>query len=111
MSWAQIAEWAQDALRRVLEGAVGALSRSQNIAEQLRTLPTDVLIAIAAYCSLLALVALAGWSHAAARRRRAARALADSERDRAELQAKYNAEVKWRTAAERVRDEPSGGKS
>ena len=99
MSYAQIGAW-----------GANAVSRVQGLAEQLRTLSPDVLIAIAAYCSLVAFLGLVGWSYTSARRRDLTQALLELERQRAELQAMYDTEVKWRTAADRY-DEARSAKT
>jgi len=102
VSWAQTVEWAQEALTRVLLWAQGALRWSQSVTGQFQNLPADVALTIAAYCSIVALLALVAWARSSAQRQRALRALANLESATAELQNKLDAEVKWRTAGERV---------
>ena len=90
MNWAELVRWADDALVRL-----------QSLPEKIAHLPAYVLLAIVAYCSLFALVTCVGWSRSSAQRKHRARAAHAMERDVTELQAKYDAEMKWRAAAER----------
>ena len=95
MSWAEIITLAE-----------GTIQRALAIADQLRHLPPEVLLSIAGYCSLVALLALLLWGSAASRRRATARALARFQEETAELRGKYDAEVRWRMASERYDKSP-----
>jgi hypothetical protein len=77
-----------------------ALHHALTIPEQFIGLPAEVLLTIVGYCALTTLVALAGWARLSARHSRVVRKATELEREHAELQAKYDAEVKWRTASE-----------
>lgn len=101
LTWVQMMEWWQIALDRVLQWALGALNRAHDVAQQFGALPADVLVIVAAYCSFVALVGLVGWARSTARHKQTTRVLADAKRQQADLQVKYDAEVKWRIAADR----------
>lgn len=77
-----------------------ALDHAQTIPQQFVSLPAEVLLATIGYCALATLVALAAWARLSARHSRVVRKATDLEREHAELKARYDAEVKWRTASE-----------
>jgi hypothetical protein len=78
-----------------------SLARLSALVERARLLPPDIVLAIAGYCGLVALLALLGWGRAAAACRKARRALTVRTEELLQLQNKYESEKLWRAATER----------
>jgi hypothetical protein len=104
--WATLTEY----IRKAIEYATQELTKLWSIiveylnilVERVYALPVERLRPIAALICSALLVALILWISALRKLRRARRELTEAEARCEVLQAQYDAEVKWRTAAERV---------
>src|SRR5215210_280854 len=74
------------------------------VVERVQELPTDQLRFVAALASSAFLLILVAWVGALRKLRRIRKELVEVQAQSKGLQVKYDAEVKWRTAAERVQE-------
>jgi hypothetical protein len=74
---------------------------AERLLDEARRLPHDDVLAAAVIASLAFLLAAVAWLRAARRARRFRRELAEARAQHADVQEKYDAELKWRLAGER----------